>query len=106
MLPQLLKPSLAVQERLLAGDVVDDQRTDSTTVVPAGRKHGERSKKMVQRLPCWLAPEERGDEIVRASAETTHAAVMALYRSCPAVSQICALIRLPSVSIVLVANCT
>jgi hypothetical protein len=35
----------------------------------------------------------------------THAVVMALYRSWPAVSQIWAFIRLPSASIVLVANC-
>ena len=38
------------------------------------------------------------------TSTTTHADVIARYLSCPAVSQICALMRFPSVSMVLVAN--
>lgn len=46
-------------------------------------------------LCCW--PEE---------SHSTHAEVMARYRSCPAVSQICAFIVFPSTWMLLVANST
>ena len=86
MVPEFLQPPHHIGVRGMLGDIVHQQRTDCTTVVsirdpvsPTGREH---------------------------AYERTDAEVIARYRSCPAVSQICALTVLPSTLMDRVANST